>query len=242
MLSNSIRIGEEESKMLKEVKRVSSAEKLSGDSSVIRYCFEYCAVHTIDFGRVYEWFSDSNVKTISPTKTIVSYTCDESDFEAVAVAIKAQLGLIRPRQSAIVRYAIRAAYYYLVESSSPIPTESYLPIPSHIDQVVFKMVYDTSNHGNKEQLLVVCRDYLEGAGIELADKMREEMLVKIRAYSDLFDNIDKLLITPRKRIRGANIIFISKAIAGYFLLLVDEGHIGIGIKELIEKIEAINKK
>ncbi len=242
MLSNSIRIGDEEIKMLEGVKRVSSAEKLSGDSSVIRYCIEYCAVHTIDFGRVYKWFSDSNVKTT--TKTIVSYTCDEKDFEVVARAVKSKLGLLRPRQSAIVRYAIRAAYYYLTESSEenkPLDKDNKdLPIPTHIplDQVVFKTVYDTSNHGNKEQLLMVCREYLEGAGVELANKMREEMLVKIRAFSDQFDNIDKML-PPRKRIRGGNIIYISKAIAGYFLFLAEIEQ--FDIEELIEKTEEINR-
>ena len=243
MLSNSIRIGEKEIIMLQKVKEVSSAEELSGLSNVIRHCIRYCAVHKIDYKKVYEWYEYSNLKNVYPTERIVSYTCDENDFEVVARAIKTDLGLSRPRQSAIVRYAIRAAYYYLIESSEenkPLDKENEdLPIPTHIplDQVVFKTVYDTSNYKYKEQLLMVCREYLEGAGIKLANKMRREMLDKIRSFSDQFDNIDNML-PPRKRIRGENIIYISKTIAGYFLCLVDAGL--LGIKELIEKIEEIN--
>ena len=64
------------------------------------------------------------------------------------------------------------------------------------------------------------------------------MLVKIRAFSDQFDNIDKML-PPRKRIRGGNIIYISKAIAGYFLFLAEIEQ--FDIEELIEKTEEINR-
>jgi len=72
-------------------------------------------------------------------------------------------------------------------------------------------------YDEKEELLVLSRKILE-LNSDLNLKIRSQMNERIRQYSDYF-NIKKYYPRPRSDFGTCNIVFVSKVLAGLFLLI-----------------------
>lgn len=93
-----------------------------------------------------------------------------------------------------------------------------------IDSFVFKKEFDLSDYEKKQQLYQISRTYLEKNNQELNMNLRNQINSSIKKYSDYF-NIEKYMPKRRKTLGTANIVYISKVLAGVLLTISEiEGY------------------
>lgn len=105
-----------------------------------------------------------------------------------------------------------------------------------IDFLVFKKEYDSCSDNNKEQLYLTSKKYLENYDPQLNTKIREQVNLQIKGYSDFF-NIDKYYPKPRSNFGQCNIIFVTKVFAGLLITLSEIEE--IDLEKIIESLELL---
>lgn len=148
---------------------------------------------------------------------------NENTYDKVAKQIKNSFGLKRLTAPYLIQLVL-VNYLSMLKGSKKeeIINTAEQMINFGIDCLVFKNAYDVSDEDNKEELLDLVRKYLEKYNIELNEKIRSLMNLRIKQYSDFF-NIEKYAPKRRSNFGTCDIRFVSKILAGVLLILSEIG-------------------
>lgn len=143
---------------------------------------------------------------------------DENKYNLVVNEIKQAFDLKRVTAPYLIRLILVNYLLFLKNNGNKEVISTVEKIVDFgIDCLVFKNEYDRSEYAKKELLLVLSRKILE-LNSDLNIKIRSQMNERIRKYSDYF-NIEKYYPRPRSDFGTCNIVFVSKVLAGLFLLI-----------------------
>lgn len=132
-------------------------------------------------------------------------------------------------------YNISQASSVRNEDSSELFNQVKRMIDFGVDFFVFKKEFDSCTDEHKEKLYLTSKKYLEDFDPQLNTKIRVQINIKVKSYSDFF-NVQKYYPRPRVNFGQCNIVVVTKVFAGLLITLSEIE--GLGMGEIIESLES----
>lgn len=170
----------------------------------------------------------------------IRFNVEKKLYEKISLEIKSLFSLKRISAPYFIRLLLT---FYLSEISKTTNEDNNEAI-NHITQMidfgidflVFKKEFDSCTCDKKEKLYLTSKKYLEEFDPHLNKKIRDQINLKIKSYSDFF-NIEKYYPKPRANFGQCNIVVATKVFAGLLITLSEID--GLGLGEIIESLESL---
>ncbi|MDD7796309.1 hypothetical protein [Clostridium sp. 'White wine YQ'] len=212
--------------------------EIANRNEIVNWAIEKAIDHNIDWRTISKFKIDEDVDELKQPD-FMQIRVEKNKYNAISEEIKEFFGLERVTAPYLIRLVL-ANYLSSLKNieKNKMFTTSEKMIDFGIDCMVFKNEYDTSNYQKKEILLELCRKYLENCNLEMNESIRKQINLKIEAFSDYF-NVNKYYPPRRSTLGKCNIIYVSKVLAGLFLVVaeIDGYDIGQLMESFQQKIE-----
>lgn len=219
----SIRPTEQINILFDETRNLEGSHQEADRSAIVNRAIELATNKEIDWKHISKQKIEHSVQT-APSN-FMKIRIEKSNYTTyclIVEQIKNTFSLARVTSPYFIRLLLS---FYLLELHKANSKDGILTVVNNmvecgVDCYVFKMEYDTSDYTLKSTLLELCRRYLEIYNPNMNDSIRKQINLKIQAYSDYF-NVNRYFPIKRRTPGTCNIRFVSKVLAGLFLVVAE---------------------
>ncbi|WBX81523.1 hypothetical protein PD280_07430 [Virgibacillus salarius] len=159
---------------------------------------------------------ENPVESVQPNS--MQIRVEYSKYNVVVEEIKEIFDLVRVKAPYLIKLLLSFYLSELRKKDRVILTDVEKMVNWGVDCLVFKKEFDYSEYEGKKNLYELSRRYLEECNPTMKKNIHEQVNTKIKSYSDFF-NRNKYFPKPRSDFGSCNIVFVSKVLAGLFLMM-----------------------